>query len=94
MKILLLIIGFYYVFRNHQICCFQLNLINLCLFYSIRTGKNGFELFYDKLPPTYVMLFVFKKLKLKNFFSIEEINELILHSQPYQLDKNFYENYL
>lgn len=63
-----------YEFLHHvNLRCYEYNI-----FFVLENNQDAWERWYYKLPSYDSLLFSFKKLELKSFFSDNEINELLL----------------
>lgn len=76
---ILLCFTLYILIRNDRVYIFRLRILNLCRIYCIKhiekNYKSPIDRFYKKWA-YYQMLFSFKPLKLKYWFTEEEIREI------------------
>lgn len=69
-----------YIKRNYEVHKFRFYLIDLCSNYAVKKIANSEDWNYDKFLNKYShkkMLYSFKPLKLENWFTKEEIDELL-----------------
>ncbi len=75
--------GFFYLMvRNHLVGRFRLKLIHICSIWSANCGSYirsdwAFYWFFDEIASHEKMLFSFKRLKLTNWCTQEQLDKLL-----------------
>lgn len=88
MKTLRIIIGIligisvFFIARNHFVCEFRTDILDMCLQKKIRDVKKGeywtsyYKTVYKEMPSYDVMLFSVKPMTMENWLTEEQINAL------------------
>lgn len=84
------IVLFYLMIRNHMVATFRYAIINLSYVWSVNSKLHtpnewAFYWFYEKLPSHEKMMFSFKKLKLKNWATQEQLDKLLTDPKTKEL---------